>query len=118
MGGRGVHVSPQPRAAATEWWGTSMPKKMGGTPEQLGRMWGAVRGEEKWRLDRTGAPEGWLGEGRGAHAWRDLQRLGCCGGGSVPSVCPAQLAPGSLLGSRAGSSALQGHRQATLVLGA
>ena len=27
-------------------------------------------GEEKWRQDGTGAPEGQLGKGRGCHAWR------------------------------------------------
>ena len=39
-----------------------------------------MRGEEKWRPDGTGALEGWLGEGRGSHAWRDPQGLGGSGG--------------------------------------
>ena len=37
---------------------------MGGTPERLGRTWGEVREEEKWRLYGTGAPRGgWEREG-------------------------------------------------------
>ena len=51
---------------------------------------GGLRGEEKWRPDRTGTPEGWLREGRGSHAWRDPQELGS--GGSMGRVSPAQLA--------------------------
>ena len=32
-----------------------------------------MKGEEKWRQDGTGAPEGWLGEGKGSHAqWGEL----------------------------------------------
>ena len=43
---------------------TRAPKGMGGTPsDRIGRgAWG-VRGEEKWREEGTGAPEGWGGEG-------------------------------------------------------
>ena len=74
------------------------PKEMGGTPKRLGRMWGGVRGEEKWRPDRTGAPEGWLGEGRGSHAWRDPQGLGRPGEARWASPL-LTWAPGSLLGS-------------------
>ena len=59
---------PITRAPAGRWWGTSTPKEVGGTPEQLGRMRGGVRGKEKWRPDRTSSPEGWLGEGRGSEA--------------------------------------------------
>ena len=35
-------------------------------------MWamGGVKGEEKWRWDGTGAPEGRLGEGMGSHTGR------------------------------------------------
>ena len=44
---------------------------------------GALRGKEKWRPDRTGAP-------RGSHAWRDPQGLGS--GGSMPRISPAQSA--------------------------
>ena len=51
---------------------------------------GALSGEEKWRLDRTGTPEGWLRRGRGSHAWRDPQ--GLRSGWSAPSISPAQLA--------------------------
>ena len=29
---------------------------------------GRVKGEEKWRRDGTGAPEGHLGEEKGSHA--------------------------------------------------
>ena len=32
-------------------------------------MWG-VKGEEKWRCDGTGIPEGRLGDGKGSHARR------------------------------------------------
>ena len=77
-----------------------MPKEMGGTLEQLGRMWEVVSGEGKWTLDRTGAPEGCLGEERGSHAWRDSQRLRESGV-SVPSTYPAQSGhrkPAGLLG--------------------
>ena len=49
-----------------------------------------LRDEEKWRLDRTGAPEGWLRVGRGSHAWRDPRGFGS--GESAPSVSPPQSA--------------------------
>ena len=50
---------------------------------------GGVRGEEKWRPDRTSAPEGWLGGRRGPHSWRDPQGSGGSGG-SAPNVSPVQ----------------------------
>ena len=96
-----------PRALARCWWGTSAPKEMGGTPERPGRMWRGVRGEEKWRLDRTGTPEGWLGVGRGSHAWRDPWGLGGSGGVCLAFPLPS-WALGSLLGSRSWSSVLRG----------
>ena len=58
--------------------------------------WG-VRGEEKWRRDRTSAPEGRLGERKGSHAQRGK------GGDhwkvrgserSVANVSPVHLGPG------------------------
>ena len=66
-----------------------------------------MRGEEKWRLDRTGTPQGWLGEGRGSHARRELRGLRGSGGARLASPLPS-LALGSLQGSSAGSSTLQG----------
>ena len=50
-------------------------------------------GKEEWRPDRTSAPEGWLGEGRGSHSWQDLWELGGSGG-SAPSISPVQVGPG------------------------
>ena len=99
---RSLHL-PTTRAPMGHWWRSSMPKEMGGTPELPSRTQGGLRGEEKWRPDRTSAPEGWLGEGRGSHIWRDPWGLGGSGG-SAASVSPAQSAPGSLLCSQAGSS--------------
>ena len=60
---------------------------------------GGLRGEEKWRLDRTGTPEGRLRGGRGCHAWRDAR--GLRPGGSALSASPVQ-SPGksALLFSR------------------
>ena len=43
---------------------------MGGTPSDRVARGGGERGEEKWRWDGTGAPEGRLGEGKGSHAQR------------------------------------------------
>ena len=74
-----------------------MPKEMGGTPKQLGRTWGEGRGDKKWRLDRTSTPEGWLGEGRGYHSWRDPRGLEGSGG-SEPSIFPAQSGSGKPAG--------------------
>ena len=54
---------------------TRAPKGMGGTPsDRIGRgAWG-VRGEEKWKQDGTGTPEGQLGEGegKGSHSQRGM----------------------------------------------
>ena len=44
---------------------------------------GGLRGEKKWRPDRTSVPEGQLRGGRGSHAWRDTQGLGS------GETCPA-----------------------------
>ena len=54
-------------------------------------------GEEEWRPDRTSAPEGWLGERRGTHAWTDPWGLGGSGE-SVPSIPPGQSGPGKPAG--------------------
>ena len=62
------------RAPTRCWWGTSIPKGTGGTPEQQGRTWWGTRGE-KWRSDGTGTPEGWLGKGRDSHSWRGPQTM-------------------------------------------
>ena len=82
-----------------------MPKEMGGTLKKLARMWGRVRGEEKWRTDRTRAPEGWLEEGRGSLAWRDPRGLEDQWVAHLAFPLPSQ-APESLLGSQTRSSAL------------
>ena len=48
--------------------------------------WGGGRGEEEWRRDGTGAPEGRLGEGRGSHSWRGpLMVRGATGDAERPS---------------------------------
>ena len=65
-------------------------------------MWG-VKGEEKWRQDRTGAPEGRLGEGKGSHAGRGKLGNHWEGRGTIGSVArfwgpqePAEI-PGLIL---------------------
>ena len=74
------------RAPTRCHWGTSTPKGMGGNPEGPGRMWGGVRGEEKWRRDGTGAPEGWLGGGEGfPHLERPTNCEGINRNGERPS---------------------------------
>ena len=42
-------------------------------PQQPHKTWGmgGVKGEEKWRWEGTGAPEGWLGEGRSSYTQQD-----------------------------------------------
>ena len=53
-----------------------------------------VRGEEKWRWDGTGVPEGRLGEGRGTHTQRGNKGGHWEGGGwTMASVSPAHLGP-------------------------
>ena len=98
---------PTTRAPARHWWGTSTPKETGGTPERPGRMWGGVKGEEKWSPDGTGTPEGWLGEGRASHTWTDPRGLGGSGGVCLAFPLP-NWAQVSLLGSWAGSSTFWG----------
>ena len=56
-----------------------------------------LRGEEKWRLDRTGVPEGWLRRGRGSHAWRDSQGFGS---GKVAFLLPNRLGNSAWLSGR------------------
>ena len=80
---------PTTRVPDRSWWGTLTPKEMGGTPKRPGRMLQGPRGE-KWRPDRTGAPEGWLGGERGSHTWGDP--WGLRSGGSSPSVYPGHSA--------------------------
>ena len=91
---------------------------MGGNlSNQVGRgAWGEWRGE-KWRRDGTGAPEGWLGEGKGSHAWRGKLGNHWEGRGSKGSMTRFPLptwAPRNLLRSWAWTSAhlgpLQQHR--------
>ena len=57
---------------------------------------GGVRGEEKWRQDGTGAPEGRLGEGKGSRAQRGKGRdhwEGRGSKGSMASISRAHLGP-------------------------
>ena len=49
---------------------------------------GGMKGKEKWRPDRTSAPEGWLRGGRVSHNRRDPQEAWIWG--STPSISPAQ----------------------------
>ena len=91
---------PTTREPAGRWRGTSTPQEMGGMLKRTGKTWGDW-GEEKWRPDRTGAPEGWLRRGRGSHAWRDPQGLRW-GGWSAPSVSPDQSAREVCLALRPG----------------
>ena len=61
-----------------------------------------MKGEEKWRRDGTGAPEGRLGEGKGSHTLRGKLGNHWEGRGSKGSVARLLLptwAPGSLLRS-------------------
>ena len=74
-----------------------MTTEMGGTPEQPGRMWGGVRGEEKWRPDRTNTPEWCLREGRSSLTWRDSQGARRIWGG-VEGVYPTHSGPGKPAG--------------------
>ena len=65
---------------------------------------GGVRGEEKWRRDGTGAPEGWLGEGKGSHAQRGKLENHWDGRGSKGSMANFLLPtwiPRNLLRSQA-----------------
>ena len=70
-------------------------------------MWGRERGEEKWRLDRTGAPEGWLGEGRGSYAWRTLRGMEKQEAACLVFPLPSWT-PGRLLDSQPEFSTLRG----------
>ena len=65
---------------------------------------GRVKGEEKWRWDRTGVPEGKLGDGKGSHAQRGKLGDHWEGRGSKGSMARVPLptwAPRSLLRSQA-----------------
>ena len=75
---------------------------------------GRLREEEKWRPDRTAAPEGWLGRGRGSYTWRDTCGLRL-GGAYLEFPCP--IIPESLPGSWARFYTLRGPLRATLVMG-
>ena len=64
---------------------------------------GGVRGEEKWRRDRTGATDRQLGEGKGSHARRGKLGDDWEGRGSKGSVARFPLpawAPRNLLRSQ------------------
>ena len=116
LGGRWIHILPQPgHLPGTSGWPRT-PKGTGGTPSnQVGRgVLGGMRGEEKWRRDGTGAPEGWLGEGKGSHTWRGKlwdHWEGRGSKGSMDRSPPPTWAPRSLLRSWAWSSAHQGLLQ-------
>ena len=71
--------------------------------DRVGR-WGTETGE-KGRPDRTSTPEGWLGGGRGSHAWRDPRGLGA--GGSAPSISLAQSAQEACLAPGPGHKPLE-----------
>ena len=65
---------------------------------------GGVKGEEKWRWDGTGAPEGQLWEGKGSHTRRGKLGNHWEGRGSKGSVARFPLptwTPRNLLRSRA-----------------
>ena len=65
---------------------------------------GGVKGEEKWKRNGTGAPEGRLGEGKGSHTRRGKLGDHWEGRGSKGSVARFPLllwAPGNLLRSQA-----------------
>ena len=103
VGGCGVRVSPQlghlPDAGGGPWHPRGQeepPSNWTGCGGEWGEG-GERRGEEKWRLDGTSTPEGWLGEGRSSHTWRDPQGFGGCGENAA-SVSPAQSGPGKPAG--------------------
>ena len=63
-----------------------------------------MKGEEKWKRNGTGAPEGRLGEGKGSHTRRGKLGDHWEGRGSKGSVARFPLllwAPGNLLRSQA-----------------
>ena len=106
LGGHGILISAQLGRLPGTGGGPRTPKGTGGTPsDQVGRgAWRGVRGEEKWRRDGTGTPEGWLKEGRGSHAQRGKLGDHWEGRGSKGSMARFPLptwAPRSLLRSRA-----------------
>ena len=92
MGRCGVRISPQLGHVRDAGGGPQCPRRWEETLSNWVGRGGELQGEEKWRLERTSAPEGWLGEGRGSLAWRNPRGLGGSEG-SAPSVCPAQLGP-------------------------
>ena len=49
---------------------------------------GGLRGEEKWRMNSTGAPEGWQRVGKVSHAWMDPWGLGSGGSALRVSLAP------------------------------
>ena len=105
LGGRGIRVSSQLGPLPGTSGGPQTPTGTGGSPQRPGRTWGVgrVRGEEKWRRDRTGAPEGRLGEGKGSHARRGKLGNPWEGRGSKGSVARFPLptwTPRNLLRSR------------------
>ena len=90
------HLFPT-RAPTRHWRRSRTSNRMGGIPQQLGRMWWGARAEEKWRQDGTSVPEGQLGEGRGSHVQRGNRRdhpEGRGSEGNVASISPANVGPG------------------------
>ena len=80
VGGCGVQVSPQLGHLPDAGGGPRHPRGWEEPPsDQVGCQ--GTEGAEKWRPDGTGTPEGWLGEGRGSHAWRDPRGFGGSAGG-------------------------------------
>ena len=60
---------------------------------------GGVKGEEKWRKNGTGTPEGWLGEEKGSHAQKGGHWEGRGSKGSVAKFPLPTWAPRNLLRS-------------------
>ena len=82
----------------------------GRNPQVNRKDMGGLRGEEKWRPDRTSTPEGWLGGGSGSHAWRDPRGLGL-GERAQRFPCPVSLeaCPALRLGPMPSEALLQPH---------
>ena len=69
VGGCTVHVSSQLGHLPDAGGGPQHPRGEEEPPRDQVRC-GGGRGEERWRPDGNGAPEGWLGEERDYHTWR------------------------------------------------
>ena len=98
MGRCGVRISPHLGCPLDAGGGPRRPRRREEPPSNRVGC-GGLRGEEKWRLDRTSAPEGWLGGGRVSHTWGDPQGLrsgGGCQSRADWAGRPARL-PGQIL---------------------